>query len=255
MRVTVSDYSRAAAVLLLGCASFFGASPVALAMPVQTSGQNDDVVTDGSDDIVVIGNSGGSLKLTADALRDAAKAFRSHREEFAPASTLYLIVRGDAPPDLSFWLRKKRDSRDTDVQHLALTVDGDGRIALPVEQLVAGGWELRTNRTGETVELKLWVASSGTTVSLRRFGDLRLQCRASLAFARLNFAARGLAGAVGPCASSHFAVYEGAAHPIASVQIEGASGTALVQPDGLSWRVPLSDKGIGNSAWVTIRYR
>ena len=246
-------HGRAAAMLLLGCAVTVGAVANWPAN-AQTSVQ-DDAATDGSNDIVVIGNSGGALKLTADALRDAAKAFRSHREEFAPASTLYLIVRGDIPDNLSLWLRKRPDSRDTDVQRIALDVDAQGRIPLPVDQLVTGGWELRTNQPGQTVKLKLWVASPGTTTELRRFGDLRLQCRASLAFARLSLAARAVTGTLGPCASSHFAVYEGAIRPISTVQIEGASGTVLVQPDGMSYRVPLADKGISNSAWVNIRYR
>ena len=240
-------------MLLLGCA----VSGMVLAFPpaaAQNSSQ-DDVAADGSNDIVVVGNSGGALKLTADALRDAAKAFRSHREEFAPASTLYLIVRGDVPANLSLWLRKKPDSRDTAVQRIALGVDAQGRMPLPVDQLVDGGWELRTNQVGRTVKLKLWVASPGTTTELRRFGDLRLQCRASLAFARLSLAARAVTGTLGPCASSHFAVYEGAIRPVSTVQIEGASGTVLVQPDGMSYRVPLSDRAISNSAWVTIHYR
>lgn len=247
------NHGRAVALLLLGCA----VSGMAVAAPqamAQTSAK-DDAAADGSNDIVVIGNSGGMLKLTADALRDAAKAFRSHREEFAPASTLYLIVRGDVPANLSLWLRKKRDSRDTDVQRIVLNGDAQGRIALPIDQLASGGWELRTNQVGQTVKLKLWVASPGTTTELRRFGDLRLQCRASLAFARLSLAARAVTGTLGPCASSHFAVHEGAIRPISSVDIEGASGTILVQPDGMSYRVPLADKAISNSAWVNIRYR
>lgn len=225
-----------------------------MAASAQTMAVAADAPT-GGDDIVVIGNSGGTLKLTADALRDAAKAFRSHRAQFAPAATLYLIVRGDAPDDLSFWLHKKRATRDTGDQRLPLALDAEGRMALPVDRLVEGGWELRTSRRGEAVKLKLWVASPGTTTELRRFGDLRLQCRASLAFARLGLPARALAGALDPCASSRFALYEQAVRPIASVEIEGASGPVLVHSDGLSYRVPLADRAIRNSAWVTIRYR
>lgn len=250
MRLNLLDLGRAAAMLLLGLSL---AAP-AMAAPMQTVAGADDAQNSG-DDIVVIGNSGGAVKLTADALRDAAKAFRSHRAEYAPAATLYLIVRGDASDDLSFWLHKKRATRDTDEQRLPLAIDAQGRMALPVDRLVEGGWELRTSRRGEAVKLKLWVASPGTTTELRRFGDLRLQCRASLAFARLSLAARAVTGTLGPCASSHFAVYEQALRPIASVEIEGASGSILVQSDGLSYRVPLADRAIRNSAWVTIRYR
>ena len=57
---------------------------------------------DGNADIVVIGESGNGTSLSADSLRDAARAFQRHRAEFAPLATFSFVVEPVAGLDAIF---------------------------------------------------------------------------------------------------------------------------------------------------------
>lgn len=89
----------------------------------------------------------------------------------------------------------------------------------------------------------------------RRFGDLRLQCRVAVAFARLNILLRAAANAIGPCDSPSVRLLTIPEHPVATVTISGYDGDPEIRADGMRYRVPLHVDSIGNEARMVITYR
>ncbi len=213
---------------------------------------------EGSDDIVVIGDNGSQYRLTSDALRDAIRAFRQHRAAFAPASRLIFTVTagdGGSLEGLSLYLRARRADRDGVRATIDLPFDSEGRIEMPIEQVATGNWDLRANRARGGIRIQPLVLSTGSTIADRRFGDMRLQCRVSIAFARLSLPVRALAGAVGPCGSRRVALYTGVPRAISAVTISGYTSAIDIRPNGMSFRVPLQDVAISNEARLRLTYR
>ncbi len=225
-----------------------------------TIARGGDVDTDreGSDDIVVVGDNGGQFRLTGDALRDALQAFVTHRSAFAPAARLRFSVKAAGNPTLDgvqVYLRDRRRLRDGTRAILDLPLDGDGRFELPADALSLGNWDLRVAGAGGGIRIQPLVLSPGSSIADRRFGDMRLQCRVSIAFARLSLPVRMLAGAVGPCGSSSVALYTSVPQEISSVSITGYAEPIDIRPNGMSFRVPLQDDSIGNEARLRLVYR
>lgn len=217
-----------------------------------------DAETEGSDDIVVVGDNGGAYRLTGDSLRDAARAYREHRATFAPDATLYFAVEagdGGTLDGLALYLRARQRGEDGSRAIVDLPLDNRGRFVLPPEIAASGDWDLRANRSRGGIRIRPLVLSPGSMVEDRRFGDMRLQCRVSIAFARLSLPIRLLAGAVGPCSSSRVRLYTGAPRPLSAVTITDHPGPIDVRPDGLSYHVPLQDERIGNEARLRHIYR
>lgn len=213
---------------------------------------------DSSDDIVVVGDNGSSVRLTADSLRDAAEAYRAHRDEFAPASNLYFrvdIPAGSTRDGLLLYLRAR--ARDADGTHaiIDLTVDDQGLFLLPIDTVITGGWELRTNRRRGGIRIRPLVLSPGSEIADRRFGDMRLQCRVSVAFARLNLFTRALAGAVNVCNNRRIRLFTRSPQPLASATVSSRSEPLQIGADGISFQVPLSDESIGNDDRLRLTYR
>ena len=84
---------------------------------------------------------------------------------------------------------------------------------------------------------------------------MRLQCRVSIAFARLSLPIRLLAGAIGPCSSDRVRLYTRAPRLLSVVTISDYSMPIDVRPDGLSYHVPLQDERIANEARLRHVYR
>jgi hypothetical protein len=210
------------------------------------------------EDIVVIGDNGGTFRLTGDALRDAAQAYRRHRAAFAPDSRLYFEVipaEGTSLAGTTLHLRARRANRDGDHERVELPLDSDRRFILPTDVVIGGQWDLRSNRPSSAIRVRPIVLSSGSIETDRRFGDARLQCRVSIAFARLSLPVRMLAGAIGPCGSSRFALYLGVRQPLERVSISGYDQPIQYRTDRRSFRVPLQDATIGNEARLRLVYR
>lgn len=211
-----------------------------------------------NDDIVVIGDSGNSFRLTADSLRDAVRAFNEHRERFAPAATLYFLVEagdGGSLDGVNLYLRARRRDAEGDRAYIDLPLDADNRITLPLEQVASGDWELRANRARGGIRMRPQILSPGSAIADRRFGDMRLQCRVAIAFARLGLPVRLLAGAVGPCGSSAVSLVTRAPQPISAVTISDYATPIEIRADGISFVVPLQDDSISNEARLRLTYR
>lgn len=249
-----------AAVRLAACAAL-ALAPLAAAYAQTPAATIDSAAPEpgaDSDDIVVVGDNGESYRLTADALRDAARAYSANRARFAPASRLLFAVEaanGGSLDGIAIYLRAKRRNRDGERTIVDLPLDADNRIALPIDLVASGDYDLGANRSRGGIRIRPLVLTSPSTLTDRRFGDLRLQCRVSLAFARLSLPIRMLAGAIGPCGSSRVALYARAPQPVAGVAISGYGQPIDIRPDGLAFRVPLHDAAIGNDARLRVTYR
>lgn len=229
------------------------AASIALASGValySTAGAQ-DMADDKSTDIVVIGNNGTEALLTADSLRDAAKAFRKHAPAFAPASTLWFVASGAVEPTPTIWLRAARAGPDGRHATMPLTVDADHRFTVPLDIALTGQWQMRASGRTGGVAVRPLVLTPGSTVDDRRFGDLRLQCRVSIAFARLSFATRALAGALDPCDNKRFGLHAKMPRQVATATIDGRRTLALGK-DGWSVAVPLADQSITNEQRLRI---
>jgi FixH len=244
----------------IACASPLAAQTV---YPGVESGEVDvaspiDAEAQGSDDIVVVGDNGGAYRLTADSLRDAARAYAEHRGEFAPQASLYFAVEagdGGTLDGLALYLRARRRSDDGGRAIVELPLGEQGRFVLPLDLLLAGDWDLRANRARGGIRIRPLVLSSGSEIADRRFGDMRLQCRVSIAFARLSLPVRLLAGALGPCGSSRVRLFTSAPRPLSVVTITGYAEPIEVRADGMSYEVPLSVASIGNEERLRHIYR
>jgi hypothetical protein len=217
-----------------------------------------DPAQDAEQDIVVVGDNGNLFRLTADSLRDAARAYQQHHVTYAPGATLYLLVESADSSSLDgvdVYLRARRRGADGDRATISLPLDTNQRAVLPVDQVATGQWELRTNRTRGGIRIRPLVLSPGSSLPDRRFGDLRLQCRVSIAFARLSLPMRALAGALGPCSSSRVTLLTRATRPISAANITGYATPLTIRDDGVTYAVPLHDQSITNEARLRLTYR
>jgi hypothetical protein len=250
----------AALPLFIGSPAVAQTVPDPVDMDGVTHARSADVDTDrgGSDDIVVVGDNGSQFRLTGDALRDALRAFVRHRPIYAPAGRLIFSVTANGNPSLDgvqVYLRARRRLRDGTRAILDLPLSRDGGFELPGDALSLGEWDLRVAGARGGIRIRPLVLSPGTSIADRRFGDFRLQCRVSIAFARLSLPLRALAGAVGPCSSSRVALYARAPQALSAVAITGYTAPIDIRPNGVSFRVPLHESSIGNEARLRLVYR
>lgn len=250
---TAAGYLAAVLLSATAPASARSASPAAL-----PSDADSQPAATGSDDIVVVGDNGSLFRLTADSLRDAVRAYRQHQSTFAPAATLYLQVEsgdGSSLEGLDLYLRARRRGPDGDHAIINLPLDAANRAVVPLDQVASGQWDLRSNRSRGGIRIRPLILSPGTTIADRRFGDLRLQCRVSIAFARLSLPMRALAGAVGPCGSNRVILLTRASRPISTASITGYPTPLTIRDDGVTYAVPLHDQTISNEARLRLTYR
>ena len=202
------------------------------------------------DDVVVTGVREGTIDLKR--LLNAKSVFRDGRPVFAPESTLTFQLRpagGLAVEGMTLVLHGGERA-------IPVPIDRQGRFALP--DLPRGKWELVHNRGKARVAVRALVLSPGATVSDRPLGDLRLQCRVSWELLKPTFSilARAGFGALGGCSSSRFAFYFNAQRPIAGAIV--THGSRLLElplsADGASYRGPLGDRTLPNTARVQVRY-
>lgn len=200
-------------------------------------------------DIVVIALA-TPYRIAAGPLRRAQAVYARGRAAAAPASTLYFTVSGTPVEGLVLTLR----SGD---QAISLPADAAGRVVLP--DLAARDWTLTANRTQGAMQLRPLVLSPGTSPTDRRLGDLRLECAVKFAIAPdVPFPMRAIVNAAGGCRSRRIAFYFRTPQPVAAASVTAADGTVTALPvraDGRSYRPPLSNGALPDSARVTIRYR
>lgn len=258
MAVSRKLWRQASACLFISALGTLTAANTAVA---QTPAQSQTVppattadAQDESQDIVVIASDGSSTRISADALRDAARAFTRHRPTYAPQATLYFRVKGNFD-GLSLYLQRQRRDRDGSRPVVDLPIDANGYFALPVETVLDGGnWVLRANHAHGSVALQALPLSPNSRFEDRRFGDLRLQCQVAVAFARLGMM-RAIAQTMGPCVRRTVRMRLFSDRPMATATITGAAQTISISADGHLADVPTYDPTIGNEARYRISYR
>ena len=225
-----------------------------LAGPAPASAQQDaaNAVEDESSEIIV--EAGGRAQLTADMLRDAARAFIRHRPAFAPSAKLYLRVFGDTQT-LGFVLRKRRAGRDGVRESRELELDSRNLLTLPVDLVQTGEWELRVRGARTAPLIGPVPLSPGSELDDRRFGDVRLWCPVTVAFIRLGFATRTLFGALGFCSNPRAVVHMGMGRALTSATIDSPAQALELVNEGMGVRVPVADPAISNEARMRVVYR
>ncbi len=203
-------------------------------------------------EILVVGDNGRSYRLSADQLRDMARAWRQHRPAFAPAADLTFKVepRGDAALDgLALIL-----SNEDDGEALEIALDADRLIRLPVERMVEGKWRLRANRPRAGINLRPRVFSPGTDDRNRRLGDMRLQCRVWWAFANndLPIWVRAGGNLIGLCNSSRVALFATPEVSFSTARMMPGDLPVEIGGDRKSVRWPLHDRTMSNDARMVL---
>lgn len=148
------------AVLFLGVSLSFGQS---IPSPDEAALPNDEVLVESSKT---------AFAIDAEVLRGTAAIFEKHRL-FAPEAPLMFRVfdRRTSSAPLRLWIE-----RGDIIEPLAV---GDDRLFSLPPSAFADGARLVANRTEDTLSISSEILSPGTTLRLRRMGDLRLQCRVS----------------------------------------------------------------------------
>lgn len=232
-----------------------GAQAPAVVAPAQVPA---NAAADEASDIVVVGQNGDKTRLTADSLRDAAQAYAANRAEFAPLAPFRFEIRNPDPAiltGLTVYLRHRKRDRDGGYQTRDLPVDALGRFTLPVELVQTGDWELRTSPNRAGLRIAPLMLSPGSEFADWRMGDLRLQCRVSVAFARISAPLRLLVAAVNPCDSRSIGFYATSRQPLLRAEIVGRDLNLLSVKRPESYLVPLSDKSVSNDDRLRLTYK
>lgn len=237
--------SRAAVFLTLTLA----ASPCRAASIAVPNSLADEPI----EEIVVTGIA-KPFKLTAKQLRRALQVYAKRRPTYGPASQLLFEVKPKAGAGDLSGLRLRLRSGDTVIP---ISLDSASRFVLPV--LPRGKWELVANRGAKGLRISPLVLSPGTTQSDWRLGDMRLQCEVVWeAFIKpeLPLLARPVAAAVNACTSSRFGMFQRLDKRIASAAVDTGTTEKPVQlsKDRYSFRAPVYDKSLPNSARVRFRF-
>jgi hypothetical protein len=232
------------AVLFLGVSLSFG----------QSISSPDEAVL--PDDEVLVNASKSPFSIDAKALRRAAAAFDKDRS-LAPEAPLRFRATDRAPTDeaLRIWIE-----RDDDVETIA--VGADGLLSLPPTAFAKGA-RLQANRSGKDLKMLPEILSPGTTLRVRRFGDLRLQCRVTLSFTldELPLYIRAMVPPVGMvCNSKNFGYYVYTGFQVESAEIRGADAYKAVRGDksmaitkGGDYVAPLHDRSISDDAIIELK--
>ena len=211
----------------------------------------DAPATSTSDEIVVTGVRESTVDL--DRLLKAQAVFRANRVTFAPASSLLFQLRpkeGLVVAGMTLTLRKGERS-------IPVPIDAQSSFVLP--DIPLDDWELVHNRGKNRITIRAVVLSPGTSEANRLLGDLRLQCRVGWELTKANTSifGRSVFAAMGGCSSSRFAIYNVVLQPIAAAHVRHGTVThdLPVRSDHMSYRAPLADKGLPNTAQVQLRYQ
>ncbi len=206
---------------------------------------------DDTGEILVVGMGDKGYRISADQLRDAARAWRDHRPSFAPQATLSwkVIPRDGASLDGLALILSERDGEE-----IELPVGADNRVILPMERLLQGRWQLSANRQRAAINLRPEVRSPGTSDRERRFGDMRVQCRVFWAFANneAGFLTRVGGGIIGICSSSRVGLYSRPDISFTTARIMPGALPVETRSDGKSVRWPLHDRSISNEARMVL---
>lgn len=204
-----------------------------------------------TDEIVVIG-SRDQFRLSSKQLKRALKAYAKGRPAYAPRSRLYFEASpgkaGRNLENVALTLRSKTRS-------VPVVLDAANRFALP--DLAGEDWELLANRRSDSLVITPLVMSPGTDEADRLLGDLRLQCDVMWAAMDVPFVLRAGFDAAGGCRSSRIGFYFNSRRAIADATVSDGGvvkPVSVMKTDRRSYRAPVSDKTMPNSARVRFNF-
>lgn len=246
---------RQATAGAVSAALFFG---VSLSLGQSLPSSSEAVL---ADDEVLVESSKNAFAIDSEVLRSTMAVFESYRS-MAPEAPLILwaIDRAPRSAPLRLWIE-----RGDVVEPLAL---GDDRLFSLPASAFADGARLRANRTKYGLYVSVRILSPGTTLRLRRMGDLRLQCRVSWALhpdeiarylprrKRPVYAMEG--GACDSADIPYFPSTEGV--PVQTAEIRGAGVRKSIKvdttgPNAWAYRAPLHDRSIGDDAIIELTFK
>lgn len=201
-----------------------------------------------SDDIVVVGAGGKSLRVSPDQLKGAVRAFEKSRPALSPSASLrWYFIPGSSARGVALWLRSNDEI-------LPVAISADGSFELPSEQLLRGTFRLMASGTHGTVTIRPFALSAGASRTDFRFGDARLSCEVLWGYMApsTNFLVRGLFRTVGGCRSRRIGIYLTSERPISDVAITNRPQKIDIAANRLAWRVPLYDRMVPNDARVHV---
>jgi hypothetical protein len=198
-----------------------------------------------SDEIVVSAHRQGRIDLKR--LAAAESAFEAQRDQYAPGSRLeFLLKRGEDR------LRG---------YHLML-VDGDRSVPVPVSadglftlpEHGSGTWELWHDAGRGKVVVRARVRSPGATDIDAPLGDFRLMCRVNYELLKpdLNVFMRAGFATIGGCNSRSFGFNFQVPQALSAAVVDAGGRTVPLSVHGRSFRAPLGDKRLPNSARVRL---
>jgi hypothetical protein len=202
--------------------------------------------------IIVEANREGNYIVRGGDIKEMIEAFNKWRPEYAPDAQLFLRFRpkGDQLiDDVQGQLR--RDDAVID-----LNFDDDGLAPVPVEELGDGKWELSFNKVKGSIRIFPTVYSPGTGETVRRIGDLRLECRVFWGFYnnRVNLIFRGLFDLFGGCNTKSAEIYYPTFRTIKRAMIDGQAEPQPLKRENKSYLAPLSDKNIASDTILRIDF-
>jgi hypothetical protein len=208
------------------------------------------------DDEVLVESSKNAFAIDSEVLRSTMAVFDSYRS-MAPDAPLILwaIDRAPRSAPLRLWIE-----RGDVVEPLAL---GDDRLFSLPASAFADGARLRANRTKYGLYVGVRILSPGTTLRLRRMGDLRLQCRVGWALQNPVEIARYLPrrkrpGACDSADIPYFPSTEGV--PVQTAEVRGVGVRKSIKvdttgPNAWAYRAPLHDRSIGDDAIIELTFK
>lgn len=242
----------AALAIVNGCAAS------ARAQDTAPFSQDENSTRTQADELVVVGQNGRPFRLTADSLRDAAKAFIGSRATFAPAAILMFEIRdlsAEQRAGLGLYLFSRKSEKNGQHKSIDLAIDSENRFQLPIETLVAGDWELRANRSRGRLRIWPLVLSPDSTFENRRVGDFRSQCRVDIAFIRISAPFRVLVSTLNVCNNKGVQWFSKSRYALESAQVDGYN-RSLVSPRDPTryYRAPIADKTVSDNARLRLDY-
>jgi hypothetical protein len=188
------------------------------------------------------------------------KEYDKRKQELAPASQLsFEVIPNQAAAGME-GIALKLAAADLDI---AVPVDPKGFFTLPVSKAAEeANAELELNRKKSLYTWRPRVRSFDDSPSVRRLGDLRLECHVRWAVEKndVPFLRRALLDTLGICESGRVAVIYRPRKAVAAIElIDGERRAWLAQdnflPDGLGFRLPIHDSKWSHDTEVRISYR
>lgn len=202
--------------------------------------------------VIVVTAAGRTFPAKGDELRAAQRAFRKHKERYAPHAELVLqlsspTMASGALRDLELWLV-------SDDRRVPLVLNEELQFELP--EIDEGDWRIATRKRGLRLAVSPWVFSPGSQMGDWRLGDLLLQCRVSLAVMKttMNFLKSAMFDAAGGCNSRRTAVWQSVPDKVERGFVSEGEREAPLQTSGRAFKLPTDLREFSNEARARVYF-